>query len=101
MDEAYMNATSRPNDYPTSEEPVTFRTGSNCFRYFQKSGLLLISTPDYYNKLDGRKRMGKTISIPLRSLVDEPQTLKDLLAILDTCRNAVDQKTWQSLKGSR
>ena len=87
MDSAFENAISRSNAYPTDEAPLTFRTSANVFRYFRKTGLLLVSTPDYRNKLDGRSRMGKTISLWLRPLIEEPQALKALIDILHACRD--------------
>ena len=87
-DKALASAQSRGN-YVTEDSKLIETTG-NSFRFFAKSEILLVSLPDFYDRRDERWRVGKTVSVKLRDLVDKPQALKDLLDILNACKDRID-----------
>jgi len=98
-DSAFSNYKKSANiPYFFSEEPQTFTTGANVFRYYPNAHKLAVSLPDYIHQATGETRMGKTVAINVDSLVGSPATLKALLGILCAARDKVDRDTWAALK---
>jgi len=97
MDAALQNAVLTGR-YAITETPEVIKTAGNCFRYFKESGTLLVSTPDFTDKVNGRVRMGKSVAIRLETLISEPAALKALYRVLGDCRDKVDKETWANMK---
>lgn len=84
--------------YWYTEQPQTFATSFNVFRFYKNAFKVSVSLPDFPDKTTGEVRMGKTIVIDLDALIESPAALKALLEILCTARDKVDRETWQALK---
>lgn len=91
MDEALKNA----KDYDPSDKlwlqeyPQTFRSRSNCFRYYKIQNTLAISKADFIDAKTGNIRMGKTVLIQLADLTEVPDVLDALIEILQSARESV------------
>ena len=98
-DSAFSNYKKSANiPYFFNEEPQTFTTGSNVFRYYPNAHKIAVSLPDYIHQATGEMRMGKTVAVNVDALIESPAALKALLAILSAARDKVDQDTWTTLK---
>ena len=71
------------------EEPKVFRTAKNVFRYYKRARRLTVSLPEYTPNGSTEKRPGKSVSIALDVLEEEPEALKAVTDILlSALRNA-------------
>ncbi len=76
--------------YWTEEQPKVLTTRANTFRYYEKADALAVSLPDFPDRKTGVMRIGKTISINLEALTENPEVIDSLIEILSKAKPIQD-----------